>query len=548
MFQYFNTLQPQLRVFLGKSRLKYLLLSIISTIITIKPVIAAERIYAYYGPVSFSVSVKALDKFAQDGTIDKELGFYLKRFSPEKQAKFRNLLQAKLNVNYTDLYHFFNSDMAESLLVYIGELIQIKGGSNGIYGIRAALVKAAASDDGLSIVSFLHQFPTDIEINTGRILKFVEEISTLADDNRQIIASLREKTTQLANSEAKVDLARLPNLQQLGTFSYRKQTITLRDRARQRDLITSLHLPELQEDYDGKIPVIVISNGLGVKLDRYDYLAQYLASHGLAVVTVQHPGSDHQQQQDFLAGLAENMFEFTDFVDRPKDVTFVLDQLESLNQSQFKNRLNLEEVGIFGNSFGGDTALALAGAEIDFTQLEKDCNAQYNLINLSLLVQCQALKLPRESYNLRDSRIKAAFVLFPGVSSSFGQNGISKIQIPVFWGAVSKDVFSPLALEQITSFNWLTSPDKYLAVVEGVEHTSLDFRGIQGLQSTKGDSLNTLFAGEPEIVKDYLKSFNLAFFQVYLGHDTNYLPYLTASYSQYLSQSPHQLSFVKSEK
>ena len=42
-------------------------------------------------------------------------------------------------------------------------------------------------------------------------------------------------------------------------------------------------------------------------------------------------------------------------------------------------------MGIFGYSFGGTTALSLAGAELDFDQLEKDCTFPINSEFLLLL-------------------------------------------------------------------------------------------------------------------------------------------------------------------
>ncbi len=46
--------------------------------------------------------------------------------------------------------------------------------------------------------------------------------------------------------------------------------------------------------------------------------------------------------------------------------------------------LNLEQVGVVGQSFGGYTALALAGTKINFEQLKADCPALENTLNVSL--------------------------------------------------------------------------------------------------------------------------------------------------------------------
>ena len=48
---------------------------------------------------------------------------------------------------------------------------------------------------------------------------------------------------------------------------------------------------------------------------------------------------------------------------RPKDVSFVLDQLTKLNagDTDLKGKLDLQKVGVAGHSYGGHTVLALAG-------------------------------------------------------------------------------------------------------------------------------------------------------------------------------------------
>ena len=75
------------------------------------------------------------------------------------------------------------------------------------------------------------------------------------------------------------------------------------------------------------------------------------------------------------------------------DISFLLNELEQLNKYQLQGQLNLEKVGIFGHSFGASTAFALAGAEINFNQLQQDCGPQMEILNMSLLLQCRALEL-----------------------------------------------------------------------------------------------------------------------------------------------------------
>jgi predicted dienelactone hydrolase len=513
-------------------------------ILTALPVRAADRIYFNYGPLDFSISVDSLEKFAKEGKVEPELALIVNRISPEQKAQLRNVLNSRYQFSSVLMSRFFYSSFGQRFLTYLGELIQVEGGQNGLYGIRSALILSTADSDGLSLINFLRKFPTNIRLNTKRIMQQFQEVSALTSKTNALVAALQETNVQVKKAESSIDFSQFPNLKEPGKFSYSQQTKKLRDANRQREFILELYLPKVPNGE--KIPVIVISNGIGTKLDRYEYLAQHLASHGFAVAIPQHPDSDDKQQQAFFQGLSPQMFKTTAYINRPLDVSYMLDELERLNSSEFNGQLNLQQVGLFGNSFGGDTALALAGAQFNFAQLKKDCTPKKNLVKLSLLVQCQALELPEKTYNFRDNRIKAVSVLFPGSSSLYGEAGLSKINIPILWGAVDKDIFSPLLLEQAPAFSWLKTRDKYLVVATKLDHLNLNFSSLSDLASPDQNVADRVTIKEPEVAKSYLKALNLAFFRVYLTNDSNYRPFLSASYAQAISEDPYNLILLRS--
>jgi predicted dienelactone hydrolase len=115
--------------------------------------------------------------------------------------------------------------------------------------------------------------------------------------------------------------------------------------------------------------------------------------------------------------------------------------LDELKRS-FGNRLNLEQVGILGQSLGGYTSLALVGAKVNYQQLQKDCAPSNDSLNLSLLVQCRALEQPF-NFELQDQRIKGAIAINPVGSSIFGQSQFSQIKVPLMLVAGSDDTVSP---------------------------------------------------------------------------------------------------------
>ncbi|HZR40773.1 MAG TPA: hypothetical protein VFB12_11685 [Ktedonobacteraceae bacterium] len=123
-------------------------------------------------------------------------------------------------------------------------------------------------------------------------------------------------------------------------------------------------------------PVVIMRSGIGALNTDYTTLAEDLASHGYIVVGMDAPYStsvvvfsDGRVVTRTNAGnpsdsdlpvaeqdrLANNLITIWS-----ADTRFVLDKLEQLNRSDpsgtFTHRLNMQEVGIFGHSFGGATA------------------------------------------------------------------------------------------------------------------------------------------------------------------------------------------------
>ncbi|PMB06488.1 hypothetical protein CEN49_15340, partial [Fischerella thermalis CCMEE 5273] len=225
-----------------------------------------------------------------------------------------------------------------------------------------------------------------------------------------------------------------------------------------------------------------------------------------------------------------------------------LDRLE--NDASFKNRLNLQQVGVIGQSFGGYTALALAGAKINFKKLNKDCHEQklQQTWNMSLLFQCRVLELHGKnygiSYNLRDERVKAVIAINPITSSIFGEAGLSQIKIPVMIVAGSDDTIAPALYEQIQPFSWITNSDKYLVLLAGGTHFS-----------TIGESSNTskqvplpsnLIGDDPRQARRYVSMLSMPFLQTYVGGMSRYSPYLNAGYAKYISNQNMSLSLIQS--
>jgi predicted dienelactone hydrolase len=520
-------------------RFRFLLLAIFSALLVALPVSAAERIYFYYGPLGFSVSVASLETFAEEGKIEKDLRFFLSRLSQPLQEQLRNFLRSRYEIDPIELYRLSRGSVGMRLLQGAGRLLNIPKNQNGFYGIRGALVQTALASGSLNAIDFLKNFPTDIQLNIENTLELVQNLSTMVDKTKTLVTELDRVTSEQANSQSPFDFNGIPDIRKPGALQTTMRTIALNDEKRDRQLIVDLYLPQTSEPFS--IPVIVVSNGIGAKRDRFDDLAYHLASYGFAVAIPDHPGSNSQRQKDFYDGLYKDNFDASEYRDRPLDVTYLLDELQKRNQGEFQGQLNLQQVGVFGYSFGGATALSLTGAEFDFARLEKDCEAIDPALNISILYQCRALELPRNPVPLQDERIKAIYLFVPFSRSLFGQAGMNRVITPVMWQAAAEDFITPLISEQIPAFSELAAADKYLAVSTGLPHAWILLPLMQGLTNQRISKEEAA-----SVAREYQNAIALAFFKVYVDGEEDYRHYLQPSYIKALSKEPYRLSLVQS--
>ncbi|NEU81746.1 alpha/beta hydrolase [Nostoc sp. UIC 10630] len=536
-----------------KKFLRYLGLGLLSTFLTSTPGLAAERISFFYPPFGeFSLSVDSLETFAKVGKIDQDFSFYASRATPQQLAQLRDLLQQRFNITPTLVSQVTYSPIGEEVVQQLGKLLLTESRQNGFYAIRASLILAAADREGLTVVNLLRKFPSNtMRVNFTEGLRIVDDLSQLLKKKDEVVASLqKEAIAQAANST--VDFSKQADLRSPGKFRWQKKSLELNDVSRSRRLPVDIYLPTTQnsESTDQNspsppFPLIVISHGLASDRSTFVYLAEHLASYGFAVAVLEHPGSNAKRFQQYFAGLASPP-EPEEFINRPLDIKYLLDELQRLEKSDptLHRKLNFQQVGAIGQSFGGYTVLTLAGAKINFEQLRQDCNTNYSSFNLSLLLQCEASKLPQKNYELKDDRIKAIMAINPIDSLVLGEGGVSQIKMPVMLVAGSQDIFAPPVFEQIRPFTWLSDPNKYLALIENATH----FSAIAE-PTPENDILPVppaLLGPDRDAVYSYLNALSVAFMETHLLNRPEYRSYLQPSYATFLSKEPLNLSILQS--
>lgn len=522
------------------------LLGSITSVLTSVPAMAAQQVSISYGPLEISVPVQALETYAQTGEVDRSLRFYTRFIPSENQEQFRQVLRDRVQFNVNEIAQVTYSSVGETSLQHLGQVIQTESRQNGFYALRSAAISAAADPEGLTLLNLVKHFPSQtIRIRADRAMEVAEEFSQLTRQTDRMTAFLSQQNAADAAAQP-LDFDRRTDLQQVGNVNWQKQTLTLKDESRDRQIAVDLylpnsqHLPNIEQNAQTPAPLMIISHGIAADRGDFSELAQHLVSYGFAVAVLDHPGSDTQQLRNWLGGLTDEMTASDEFIHRPKDVSFLIDRLEELNRSgSVKDRLKLDQIGVIGHSMGGYTALALAGANLNLNLLKQQCQPDLinlNSTNLSMLLQCEALHTTQpDSLQLKDDRVKAVIAVNSASNGIFGQAGLQDIKIPVMMIGGSDDLISPVLLEQVCPFTWLTMPDKYLAVIKKGTH-------VYSSQSSRG-----LFPGaaenpNPGQAQRYLEALSLAFSKVYVADQPDYRDYLKASYAKSISRSPLDLT------
>jgi dienelactone hydrolase len=144
------------------------------------------------------------------------------------------------------------------------------------------------------------------------------------------------------------------------------------DAARNRDIPVKIYYPTGPHAPQVS-PVIVFSHGLGGSREAYSYLGEAWAAHGYISVHPQHHGSDadiltaSKRPLKIAAALKHAAADPANLVNRPQDISFVIDRLTALAGDPafpLHGRLDLKHLAVAGHSFGAYTVMAVVGQAV----------------------------------------------------------------------------------------------------------------------------------------------------------------------------------------
>jgi len=265
------------------------------------------------------------------------------------------------------------------------------------------------------------------------------------------------------------------------TRSYDTRYLSWKDPSRDRLVAVKLYLPP----HNRPAPLVVFSHGLGGSREGYSYMGKYWASQGYASLHLQHVGSDRSIWAGSplgLVGRLQTAARESEAIDRVIDLRFALDQLLA---SDVAPRLDARHIVAAGHSYGANTTLLAAGA-----QVKRTVDGQL------------------QTLNYRDPRIQAAVVIsappfygerdMPGILSSVR---IPTLHITSTGDEINVPGYHSLPEDRVAVFEATGGASKTLAVFKDGSHSMFTDR-----LNTGGTELN------PK-VKVATRELALAFFQ-----------------------------------
>ncbi|NJO77290.1 MAG: alpha/beta fold hydrolase [Cyanobacteria bacterium RM1_2_2] len=492
---------------------------------------AAERVAIRLGPFKQSVAIADLEKFAHTGKVPDQLQLYAPLLSAEVRTTLRTQLQLDPSIGDKLIEDLLHSSAGERFL----NTLQVAIPDASPTQLQVALMQAAKQPDGMSVLGLLRAFPSPtVTIDATSAIALASQLN-LPYWQSQALSSFLER--ELTVESPLIHTAIDPT--ETGASWVWKQTMVLKDYQRERTIPVDLYWSRQSQG-----PMVVISHGFGADRRFLSYLAYHLASHGLTVVALEHPASNvtwltSNHITPSRSVPKSNILPAKEFLDRPKDVSFVLDRLSRLNQfsSTLKGKFNTEQVTVIGHSLGGYTALALAGASLSLEHLRQFCNDPNPVVfSPADLLQCNAADLPNSQLKLQDPRIVQAIILNPVMGRLFDQKSLAQVKVPTLMLAGTDDTITPAVSQQFLPFTQLeSSKSKFLLTAIGGTHLSAGDPANLNHGFTKSIFVRERSEAETESLRQLLRGVSLAFIKQLTPDAKHYTPFLTSAYAQSFS-------------
>jgi predicted dienelactone hydrolase len=248
--------------------------------------------------------------------------------------------------------------------------------------------------------------------------------------------------------------------------------LDMRDSQRNdRNVPMRIFCPEAGENF----PLVIMSHGAAGTWNAMRYQAEHVASYGYVVICPEHIFSNSRTLKYYMSdeggdkGLTEAIQTMLrdprERLNRPKDISFVIDQAALLNKQHgiLYGKINSKKIAVMGHSYGAYTTLLICGARTILDTLAVSGEIQTGLAE-----------------DLSDNRVTFGFAMSPqGPGLFFNEKSYKYVNRPLVCISGTKDNQEgvvpgvPLPAERrLSIFSFLPPGDKYFLWLENADHLS----------------------------------------------------------------------------
>ena len=485
------------------------------------PSSAISEIAVKFGPTQTTLHISDLEAFAQTGQVPTGLQRYQAALTPTVQQALNNHLNVEPSIRDRFVQDLMDGENGRPFVAMLERVAP----SLTPEIIQTALQTAETSDAGVTAITLLQSLPGDtLNLDGMALLRLLSQLglSHLEQTALGQVLDRELNTPSMGALSPRFD----PSVS--GSQDFERWSVSFRDHDRDRVIPVDLYWSE-----NSLGPTVVLSHGFGADRHFLDYLAQHLASHGLTVVALEHPGSN----VDALIKAEGPLLPAEEFIERPRDVSFILDRLADLNQHSFflRGHLQTDAVTLVGHSLGGYTGLVLAGGKVDPIALGKFCiGLEVGASSPADWFQCAATEATLPPERLADPRIKQLVLMNPLAGHIFGDQGLRPVNVPALVVMSTHDGIASVSDQQLRPFNQLTGPRSLVAIIGGT-HLSVGDPANLNPALTQVPFMSERPEDETLQLRQYLNGTVLSFVMQQTHQAEKYQAFLSSDYAEIFS-------------
>lgn len=143
--------------------------------------VASEKVVIKYSVIRMTIPVSELEIFAETGTMSPALELLLGQVKKDPEVVRRSLTKP-VKVSQRLLDRTLNSQVGDLILDEVGQVIRTPSGNANKEALRAALVLSATSDNQITLLETIKNYPTtEVYVEGDRLVEAYGKLVALSE-------------------------------------------------------------------------------------------------------------------------------------------------------------------------------------------------------------------------------------------------------------------------------------------------------------------------------------------------------------------------------